>query len=352
MMQERSYISNFKIILSLIIFFICIIPIYNYIGNKYSEVEEKNIINAFTKSRFDDFYSLPKNTLDMVFIGSSHSYCTFNPENFDNRFGISSFQMGTPSQHADTSYYVLKEVLKTQSPKFVVMELYWDVLDEDFEMKQANLFFEVVNDKNVKSEYIKEVFPLNEKVKYNILPIKYQQDYFAYKASEMQKNIEEKYKIKKEDVLEVEGTEYYLAKGYTYCDIIIPENEFDETNQFKNFDGDNWEINNVQKKYLLKILDLCHSNDINVIFVTAPIANVSMDFIKNYDDIHNELSEFAKSVNCNYIDFNIINKTENLFENKNFRDDAHLNDSGVQIADEYFGNWLEQNNILLENKSN
>ncbi len=36
-----------------------------------------------------------------------------------------------------------------------------------------------------------------------------------------------------------------------------------------------------------------------------------------------------------------------MLTNDNFRDDAHLNDSGVQIVDEHFRNWLIENTLFF-----
>ena len=175
MKRERSYISSFKLALEIIIFIAVMAAAYVFIGNRYAEAASKNNINAWTKSRYDEFYALEDNKVDMVFIGSSHAYCTFDPENFDSVFGTLSWQLGTPLQNYDTSYFVLKEVYKTQRPKVVVLELYWDVMDDEFDMQQADSFLEAVDD-GVKAEYIDTVFPVNEKVKYEIEPIRYQQD--------------------------------------------------------------------------------------------------------------------------------------------------------------------------------
>ena len=84
--------------------------------------------------------------------------------------------------------------------------------------------------------------------------------------------------------------------------------------------------------------------DKNLIFVTAPVANVSMGYIKNYELIHNEIASFAKENDVPYIDYNIINMEEGMFDTENFRDDAHLNDSGVKILDAHFNEWLS--NVL------
>ena len=39
---------------------------------------------------------------------------------------------------------------------------------------------------------------------------------------------------------------------------------------------------------------LIKRNGSEVVFVTAPIANVSMEHIKNYDVIHNQMAEIAE----------------------------------------------------------
>lgn len=351
MKRECSYISSFKLIAEILIFVLVFSVIYKKIENRYAEAASKNTINVWTRSRFDEFYALEEKSLDMVFIGSSHSYCTFDPENFDSVLGTSSWQLGTPQQHYDTSLYVLKEVYKTQRPKLVVLELYWDMMDEKFDMKQANSFFEAVNNEKIQADYVKNVFPLSEKVKYTLLPIRYQQDYFAYENNELEKKAEEKFGVHSREAAESNGTEYYLAKGYTYCDTVIPDSELDETNQFKGVDGSKWEADKTQLKYIEEFVSLCREYGSEVVFVTAPIANVSIDYIDNYENIHNTMADIADSMGVKYLDFNEVNMTEKLFELENFRDDAHLNDSGVKKADAYYVNWLRNNTETFGNNN-
>ncbi|MCD8036072.1 MAG: hypothetical protein LUE88_01630, partial [Clostridiales bacterium] len=314
-----------------------------------TEAASQNVIKVWTKSRYDEFYALEENTVDMVFMGSSHSYCTFDPENFDSVMGTLSWQLGTPQQHYDTSLYALNEVYKTQSPKLVVLEIYWDMLDDEFEMQQANSFFEVVSEE-VKADYIKNVFPLSEKVKYTLLPIRYQEDYFAYETDKLESLAQEKLGVYIETA-ETNGVEYYLAKGYTYCDTVIPDSELDETNQFKGLDGSSWETDETQIDYIRQFVELCRENGSEVVFVTAPIANVSMDYIEGYDHIHDEMAKIANDLGVKYLDFNIVNEEENLLELINFRDDAHLNDSGVKIIDAYYVDWLMNNTETFGNNN-
>lgn len=346
--MTKKSVSNIKFMTKILIYSICVILLFQQVGFRYQQAASHNVINAFTQKRFEDFYALPQNSLNMVFIGSSHSYCTFDPENFDRYFGTSSYQMGTPLQHFDTSYYELQEIYNTQNPDVVVLEIYWDVLDDTFEMKQANSFFEVLQNEVLQKDYIKNVFPLSEKVKYYLLPMRFQQDYFAYEANEMEKKLQQKYGLQKKKVIYQQGEEYYRSKGYVYCNMGMLPSEYDETNQFKNLDGKYWELDDTQYGYVKKIAQLCEQKGSELVLVTAPIALVSMDYIKNYDIIHSKLQQIANDVGANYIDYNIVNQQTNMLTNENFRDDAHLNDSGVQIVDNHFINWLTENTLFFD----
>lgn len=351
-MGDNLYTSSFKdiavFIIKALIFIGCVLPIIYYVGNKYSAASTENKINGYNQSRWDEFYSLPENSIDMVFIGSSHSYCTFDPLIIDKGLGTSSYQLGMPLQHLDSTYYTLREVLNYQMPKDVVLEVYWDMLDDDFELTQAGYLFQVMKNKELEKEYIKEVFPLSEKVKYNVNIFRYQADYFAYRNSKLKERLENNYGVFTPEKARQEGTEKYRSRGYTYCDYNMLPDEFDKTNQFKNFDGKKWEASNSQIKYLDKIIELCSNNNIRLTFVTAPVANVSLDFIKNYDYVHTYVQKIADEKGIKYLDYNIINKNKDLFDIENFRDDAHLNHSGVEIADEYFINWYK--NTYKENR--
>jgi hypothetical protein len=320
------------------------IALIYYIGEYFESIAMKNQSLTQAKRRFNEFYELEKNSLDMVYIGSSHSYCTFDPEIFDQALGTNSFQMGTPLQHPDTSYYVLREVLNHHQPKVVVFELYWDMMHRPFQLKQAEMVLEALEPESVLvEEYIREVFPIEEKVRYYIKALRFQEDVYAYFNQNLQEWLDQ-YRVKTreqdQEVEIVEGTEYYRSKGYIYADYIIPRSEKEENNQFNDYDAANWTFDPTQRMFVEKFIDLARANDIQVVLVTAPVANVSMEKIANYELIHNEISAFAQEQNLPYIDYNIVNMEENLLENENFRDDAHLNHSGVEIVDAHFIQWL------------
>ncbi len=322
-------------LLTLISLFLIFGFLFVKVGEAYEEGSKKNKINQWNKQRFEDFYVQPKNSVDLLFLGSSHSYCTFDPKIFDEKLNVSSFQLGMPLQHPDATYLTLKEALNYQSPKTVVMEVYWDLLKDSFEPKQIETLFQVLKNDRIKKDFIKNGFPLNERVKYSIPAIRYQADYFALKSKEISDFFEKELQLilkKTENV----GTEKYSDKGFIYCDYIINEDELDKTNQFNSYDGRLWEFNKTQKEYLNKIVELCREENISLIFVTAPIANISLEKIKGYSLINKAIADFAKEKDIPYLDFNMVNVEEGLFENNNFRDYAHLNYSGAVIACDYF----------------
>lgn len=349
-METNSYTSNSKgrrfIWLKLILFMIILYIVLNKIGQYYERLSGENKISTDYKKAWNEFYKLEPNTLDLIFIGSSHSYCSFSPEIMDDETGSNSFNFGSPLQHPDSSYYILKEVLKYHKPKVMVYEIYWDMIKDDFELKQADTVITAIDRKQFETDFTKNVFPLNELIKYRLKPIRFQQDVFNYWNKQIKENIESKLPMEKDQENNIKGVSYHKYRGFIYSDIIIPESEYYETNQFVGFNGANWSFSQIQKSYIEKMVLLCRKEGIQPIFITAPIANISMEYIDNYDIIHEKISKFSKELNVPYRDYNMINMENNLFINENFRDDAHLNFSGVEILMQDFIKWYKKEQIL------
>lgn len=78
------------------------------------------------------FYELDKNTVDVLVLGSSHAYMSFNTGVLWREHGISSYLLTASSQPLWNSYYYLKEALKTQTPKLIVLEGFRLLEEEEF----------------------------------------------------------------------------------------------------------------------------------------------------------------------------------------------------------------------------
>lgn len=350
MHQASSFISNFKFFIRIMIFIIIIIPIYICIGKEYEASTEHNQISTQLKQRFDDFYALDEDTLDILFIGSSHSYCTFDPDIFDTALGTSSFQMGTSAQQPDTTYFLLQEILKTQKPELIVLDIYWDVLDKEFNMKQSDFFLSVVRDEELKKEYIREVFPLNEEIKFSSNAVRYQADYFTYKGDDMAN------KLKKDlDLLEDgesgerQGAYFYKGKGYTYTTFVIEESKYTEENLYYGFNVDEWELHEKQKHYLELIVELAKLNDIELMFVTSPVPQVSLDYIGDYERLHEKVSKGIEHLGIDYIDYNMVYLNGDLdLIDEDFQDDEHLNSLGADRVCRMYTEHLKESSSYVK----
>lgn len=64
------------------------------------------------------------NIIDVAFVGSSHVFAGIHPRTLWNEFGLSTFDMSVSSMDMDSAYYYTKNMLKTQSPKYVFVDLY------------------------------------------------------------------------------------------------------------------------------------------------------------------------------------------------------------------------------------
>lgn len=53
------------------------------------------------------FFALPRNTVDVMFVGTSHVYCSYIPQQIYNDTGITSACLATSSQSYANSYWLL-----------------------------------------------------------------------------------------------------------------------------------------------------------------------------------------------------------------------------------------------------
>lgn len=68
------------------------------------------------------FYDEPKDSIDVLVLGSCNVYNAINPLVLWDEYGVTSYVMGSSDQKLVTSYYYLQEALEYQNPKVVVLE--------------------------------------------------------------------------------------------------------------------------------------------------------------------------------------------------------------------------------------
>lgn len=324
-----------KIIIKIIVFLTIFFSINYFIGVELEKVTEKSDIYAQIK--WEEFYNLPPNTLDLVFLGSSYSYRSFDPEVFDNILGINSFNMGSPLQKPVESYYVLKETLKYQKLSMVIMDINWGVFNKD---KYFNT--KLWNFDNMKFSINKIGFLLN------VFDID-QYFYAAFKTMRYHENTDKLVKnilgIEVSNNINIQSyLEKYKGKGFIIDESVVDVDTIE--NIFKGYSKNpkKYHWDEKQLKYLDKIVKLCKKENIELVFVTAPLSpaylNLYDTYWYDYEYIKEEAYKISEKYGVKYLDYNSINKEEKLVTNKDFSDSNHLNYNGAQKISKHLANYL------------
>ena len=67
-------------------------------------------------------FSEKKNTIDLIVVGDSESFTAFSPYRLWEKQRITSYVCGQSAQHTAEAYYLLKQALRLQHPKLVILE--------------------------------------------------------------------------------------------------------------------------------------------------------------------------------------------------------------------------------------
>ena len=88
-------------------------------------------------SSMEQLYDTPKDTVDVACVGTSHVYCGILPAALWRDYGYSAFNMSISGVDRSGAYHGIVELLKTQHPKVVVVDLYTITYDEMGELSNV-----------------------------------------------------------------------------------------------------------------------------------------------------------------------------------------------------------------------
>ena len=301
-----------------------------------------NDTNEWSRAMFHDFYTREEN-IDALYLGSSHVYCGLNPAILKEKTGESCFNMATPSQPLNGSYYLLREAVRYHDISHVYLELYFgQSTGEEGRFKEAGELPRNWRNTN----YMKPSF---NKLEYMLtmsepslaymtfLPARrYMSDFFEpekIRETIRQKRTENYKNYYVENVLNgvvetyVEDGFYYSehrAQGGVLYDIIRPE-PFSKNPMTKE-----------AETYLRKIIEYCEKESL----------------YGDYDRYISQVREIAAEYELFFYDFNLCKEEVlDLTDDALFRDKGHLNVYGAEIFSECFAeffNGLEEGSLSYE----
>jgi hypothetical protein len=250
--------------------------------------------------------------IDVLFLGSSHTYRGFDPRIF-KKYGIKSFNLGSSSQTPVQTEILLKRYLNSLNPELVVYEVYPRSLSIDGAESALDL---IANDK-IDYLTIKMALDLNNIKVYNTLIFG-----MIRKLLNLDNDFVEPIQ-KLEDI--------YVKGGF-----VERNNSFFKANE--TLLKKKWEFITYQKEAFERILKKFKKLKINVILVQAPITR---EFYDSYSN-NLEIDSYFKSL-ADYYNFNEILK---LPSTRYFYDSHHLNQDGVEIFNKSLLNIFKNNNYF------
>ena len=277
-----------------------------------------------TTVTYQGFYDLKKDTVDVLFLGSSHGACGFLPQVLYDEYKITSYNLSCEQQSLFTSYYWLCEALKTQEPRVVVLESY--MLYENYDngplVSESDITrkaFDNMKWSKNKIQAINEICQLDNtqnKLSFYFPNIRYHDRWKE---------------LKKKDI-EFKKAHYSELKGYT---MIPKKGGGDYTGYQLSECENNTEMNPLMQEYLEKIKELCKEKNIELVLVYTPAKNYGKSVVANLED-------YAKSQDIRLIDFNdaeVFSAAGYNFGKMN-SDKGHANIWGATCITKYIGSIL------------
>lgn len=329
---KKSKIKTAVRFVSFILVFLLLLQLASgtlfYIANKLN-ISYK-LSNAYS------FTAEPNNTIDVACVGNSNLYSSISPAILWNDYGCTSTVIASPRQTTMRSYLFLKELLKKQTPKVVVIEtdMFYEGANNKKDNKKnfdlvktlktvpiLNTVSTLVNDSNITDIVEKNygVFLLHDNWK--MLSVK---------------NIKHLIETRNEKPKTIEHGFYFNNS----VDKLNPNNYMKVTNEVE-------EIPSKNVIYIDKMISLCKAKNIEVVFIDVPSVG-SWNYAR-----HNAVEELAKTYGVQFLDLNTKLDEVNIDFKSDFRDENHLNYSGAVKSTRYLGSALNKkyDTLLIDRRN-
>lgn len=273
-------------------------------------------------------YGIEENTVDVLCMGSSHGYSSFQPNVLWNEYGVTSYVMCSHRQTVTSTYYLLKEALNYQKPKVLFLETYFFFTNKKY-IDEASLrfAFDGIRLGKVKHEMISDVLANKSfkiKLSYYIPFLKYHGRWEELENSDFN------------------SKSYLKGSIFDFTVYQAQEPELPEGGE---------ELPETVTVYLEKIIELCKENQIELILYTAPYSYTEKEKEEVLDKLrfNTGVWVYCEEHDIPYFDFQRITDAGIDWE-QDFRDYAHMNTNGASKITRYLGAYLQQNYEMTDHR--
>ena len=269
------------------------------------------------------FYEEPKNSLDVIFMGNSDVYRGISPIVLWDEYGIASYDYATSGQRMWVAYYMLKESLKYQKPKLIVLNMDSAFFEKKIVESNARQTFD--NMKFGTNKIMAITDPVFENSPKEIVTYIFPMLRFHSRWSE----------LKKEDFTKAFESKRFVYKG---MDVTVDNEPYNDGYSYMSTGNSKRKIGKKCDKYLNKMIDLCKKNNIELLLIEIPSAE---SWSNNKS---NETKAFADEHDLKFIDLNLNGDEFDFDWKKDTKDKGdHLNVYGATKVSKYLGNYIKQN---------
>ena len=302
-MLKRFYNNRFSIIFAIV----TILSIWYWDG-VLSIKNDDGVMQAAA------LYYQPRNTIDVVMMGSSHVHYAIDTGKLWDDYGMAAYDYSAAEQPLWITYHYLKEVCKTQKPKLVVLDVYSPALQkDDYQYKWM-----LPNALGMR-------FSLN---KMQMLKVSVEKEHFS-------------------EYFPSFAVYHGRLNGLTKDDFTYPIRKFTYLRNFKGFkpmtkvtpqlrpqitQESSGGLTEKSELYLRKIIDYTKQNGIELHMIVTPYV-----FTDEQELVFNRLKEIAQENGIGFTNANHDYDAIGLDFEKDFMDESHLNYYGAEKFTEYLG---------------
>lgn len=275
----------------------------------------------------EGLYWQPKDSIDVVMMGTSHVHCNINTALLWERYGIAAYDYSGAEQPLWMTYYYLKEFYKYQTPGAVIVDMYaparfkedyqYDWMAENVYGMRFSLNKLQMLSASVEPERLHEYFP-SFAVYHNRYDDLETDDFENFFWDEKEKE---------------------AFKGYTPYWDRTPQTRPDISE-----DGSGG-LTEKSEEYLRKIIALTKEKGSDLVLIVAPYIITAED-----KQTYNRIVEIAAEEGITFINYNEYYDEIGLDFNEDFYDESHLNYWGSCKFTDYLGIFLTYNDRIPDRR--
>lgn len=312
---------------------------YMYVAGFAEDEWERIVMHSF----YGD-----KGKIENLYLGSSHVYCDLDPYQLDRLNGQYNFNLATPSQLMNGTYYLLREADQRNELSHVYVELYYFVstknnFDKDRDPIEESFLVNtrVTDHMQISLNKICYLATMADVEKcpdlfFGFSRYRMHLDDWAYVRTAIERKRTAEYRNFQyhHDFDDEKGYDEYLPKGrfYSSREFLDQERLFAQNRILAEEP-----MAEESEAYLRKVITYCQERDIPITLFISPIYELQLISAEHYDNYLDQVREIAVEYGLDVYDFNLVGETYlPIQETRYFRDTGHLNAAGAELYTDFF----------------